>query len=124
MHHLLTSASATVVPIHAVSAETWPELQGRLSPAGRSFALAQGFAARPGQHCLLPDPQGALAAVLLGVDIAARRQDRFAPGRLAALLPAGDYTLEGEIDDPALAWEAVSLAHRRSTPTSVEARAS
>lgn len=69
----------------------------------RSFALAQGFAARAGQHCLLPDAAGALTAVLLGRDATARRRDPFAPARLAALLPAGDYALEGEIDDPALA---------------------
>ncbi len=102
MHSLLTSASATAVPIHVVSAENWPALQGRLPPTGRKFALAQGFAAKPGQHCLLPDATGALAAVLLGRD-GGRRSDPFAPARLAALLPAGDYALEGEIDDPALA---------------------
>jgi len=99
----LTSASAATIPVHVVSAATWPALQDKLSPAGRSFALAQGFAARAGQHCLLPDPQGALAAVLLGVDTAGRRPDPFAPGRLAALLPAGGYALSGEIGDPALA---------------------
>lgn len=103
MHSLLTTPSATAVPIHVVSAESWPALQERLAPAYRSFALAQGFAARPGQHCLLPDTAGALAAVLLGRSAASRRQDPFVPARLAALLPAGDYRLEGEIDDPALA---------------------
>lgn len=103
MNSLLTSASAAAIPVHVVSAGTWPALQDQLSPANRSFALAQGFAARAGQHCLLPDPQGALAAVLLGIDAAARRPDPFAPGRLAATLPAGDYLLAGEIGDPALA---------------------
>lgn len=103
MHSLLTSASAAAVPIHVVSAENWPALQERLAPLGRSFALAQGFAARPGQHCLLPSAEGGLAAVLLGRDGTSRRPDPFAPGRLAALLPAGDYALQGEIDDPALA---------------------
>jgi len=103
VHSLLTPASATAVPIHVVSAEGWPALQERLAPLSRSFALAQGFAARPGQHCLLPDAAGALSAVLLGRDATARRRDPFAPARLAALLPAGDYALEGEIDDPALA---------------------
>jgi len=103
VHSLLTSASVAATPVHVVSAATWPALQDKLSPANRSFALAQGFAARAGQHCLLPDPQGALAAVLLGIDAATRRADPFAPGRLAATLPAGDYSLSGEIGDPALA---------------------
>lgn len=103
MYSLLTSASVAATPVHVVSAATWAALQDKLSPANRSFALAQGFAARAGQHCLLPDPQGALAAILLGIDAATRRPDPFAPGRLAATLPAGDYLLSGEIGDPALA---------------------
>jgi leucyl aminopeptidase len=103
VHSLLTSASDAAVPVHIVSAGTWPALQDKLSPANRSFALAQGFSGRAGQHCLLPDAQGALAAVLLGVDTASRRPDPFAAGRLAATLPAGDYALSGEIGDPALA---------------------
>ena len=103
MHSLLTSAATAAIPVHAVSTGTWPALQERLPPAHRSFALAQGFAARAGQHCLLPDAQGALAAVLLGIEAGGRRPDPFAPGRLAALLPDGDYALSGAAGDPALA---------------------
>ena len=103
MNSLLTSASGAALPIHVISAATWPALQHRLSPPHRNFAAAQGFAGRAGQHCLLPDSQGALAAVLLGVESVERPRDPFAPARLSALLPAGDYALEGEIDDQALA---------------------
>lgn len=104
MHSLLTTPSSTAIPLHVVSRVGWPALQEKLHQEGRTFALAQGFAARPGQHLVLPSSTGAIAAVLLGVDGAeARRRDPFAPGRLAALLPAGDYALAGEIDDPALA---------------------
>ncbi|WP_366509842.1 leucyl aminopeptidase family protein [Bosea sp. (in: a-proteobacteria)] len=103
MHSLLISPPTAATPVHVVSAANWPMLQEQLSPASRGFALAQGFAARTGQHCLLPDPQGELAAVLLGIDAAGRRPDPFAAGRLAALLPAGDYALSGEIGDPTLA---------------------
>ena len=103
VHSLLIPSSAAAIPVHVVSTGTWPALQEKLPAAGRSFALAQGFAGRAGQHCLLPDPQGALAAVLLGVDTAGRRPDPFAAGRLAATLPAGDYLISGEIGDPALA---------------------
>ncbi|WP_210251115.1 leucyl aminopeptidase family protein [Bosea sp. F3-2] len=103
MNSLLLPTSDAAVPIHVVSSETWPTLQARLSPAHRNFALAQGFAAGTGQHCFLPDSQGALAAVLLGVETAQRQRDPFAPARLSTQLPAGDYALEGEIDDPDLA---------------------
>lgn len=108
MHSLLTAAAPAAIPLHVVSRAGWPELQGKLQAEGRNFALAQGFSARPGQHLVLPDASGSIAAVLLGVEGRdARRRDPFAPGRLAALLPAGDYVLRGEIDDPAsaaLAW--------------------
>lgn len=104
MHSLLTARSAAALPLHIVSRACWPALQDTLHPEGRAFALAQGFAAKPGQHLILPDATGAIASVLLGVEGRdARRRDPFAPGRLAALLPAGDYALRGEIDDPGLA---------------------
>lgn len=75
-----------------------------MPPLGRVFAEAQGFVARPGQHLILPDAEGAVAGVLLGVEpLDSRRRDAFEPGRLAALLPEGDYRLSGEIGDPALA---------------------
>ncbi len=108
VHSLLTTASDSAIPLHVVSKAGWAALQDQLPKEGRAFASAQGFAARPGQHLVLPDATGAIAAVLLGVDSPeARRRDPFAPGRLANLLPQGDYVLHGEIDDfglAALAW--------------------
>lgn len=104
MHSLLLTAAPGAAPVHVVSKAGWPALAERLRPEAARFAQAQGFAARPGQHLVLPDAGGAIAAVLLGVEPAgARWRDPFAPGRLAATLPAGDYALTGEIDDPTLA---------------------
>ncbi len=104
MHALLQPAGSPAIPVHCVAAGGWAELRAGLAPLARAFAQAQGFEARPGQHVLLPDASGALAAVLLGVEPATvRRRDPFAPGRLAALLPAGDYGLSGEIGEPGLA---------------------
>ncbi|SEG42379.1 leucyl aminopeptidase [Bosea lathyri] len=104
VHSLLAAPSTAAIPVHIVSKTSWPTLLEALAPPGRSFAQAQGFSARPGQHLVLPDGSGAVAAVLLGVETSdARRRDPFAPGRLAALLPAGDYALSGEIDDVGLA---------------------
>jgi leucyl aminopeptidase len=108
VHSLLVSASPSAIPVHVVSKAGLPTLLEALAPEGRRFAQAQGFAARPGQHLALPDASGAVVAVLLGVEPPeARRRDPFAPGRLAAILPAGDYVLSGEIGDAglaALAW--------------------
>ncbi|TCR68533.1 leucyl aminopeptidase family protein [Bosea sp. BK604] len=108
MHSLLLASAPAAIPVHIVSKAGWAALAETLPPQAGRFAQAQGFVARPGQHLVLPDASGAIAAALLGVEPAgARWRDPFAPGRLAATLPAGDYALSGEIDDPglaALAW--------------------
>ncbi len=104
MHPVLSTAQSSAIPVHCVARADWPALRERLAPLAASFATAQGFEARPGQHVLLPDGAGALQAVLLGVEPAGpRRRDPFAPGRLAALLPAGDYRLAGDLVDAGLA---------------------
>ncbi|HEV2512721.1 MAG TPA: leucyl aminopeptidase family protein [Bosea sp. (in: a-proteobacteria)] len=101
---MLLPAGTSAIPVHCVAKADWPAVRDGLAPVARRFAQAQGFEARPGQHVLLPDAAGALAAVLLGVDPSGpRRRDPFAPGRLAASLPAGDYALAGDIGDPGLA---------------------
>lgn len=104
MHRLLLPAGSPTVPVHCVTPSGWPALRDTLSPLAKGFAAAQAFEARPGQHVLLPDAQGGLEAVLLGIESkTARRRDPFGPGRLASVLPAGDYVLAGDLDDPALA---------------------
>ncbi len=104
MHALLLPAGSPAVSVHCVTKAGWPSLLEALAPTARRFAEAQDFEARPGQHLLLPDAQGGLAAVLLGVEPASpRRRDPFAPGRLATSLPAGDYALSGELGDAGLA---------------------
>jgi leucyl aminopeptidase len=104
VHSLLVASSPAAIPVHVVSKPGWAALLESLPAEGRRFAQAHGFAARPSQFLMLPDGQGAIASVLLGVEPPdSRRRDPFSPGRLAALLPAGDYALSGEIGDPGLA---------------------
>ena len=103
MHSLLTNTADAAIPVHVVSASGWAELREKLPAEQRSFAQAQGFAARASEHCFLPSADGRLAGVLLGIATAGRSRDAFAPARLAAQLPEGTYALQGEIDDPALA---------------------
>ncbi len=104
MNSLVSAASSDAIPLHCVTKAGLRALLADLAPESRRFAEAQGFAAQPGQHLMLPDGTGAVVAVLLGVEgPEARRRDPFAPGRLAALLPAGDYMLAGETGDQDLA---------------------
>jgi leucyl aminopeptidase len=75
-----------------------------LPAASRAFAKAQGFEAKPGTHCLLPDAEGALFGAAFGIDAAtAKRPDPFLAGKLPTLLPEGDYRFEGVGGDLTLA---------------------
>ncbi len=76
----------------------------------RRWAKASGFEGKSGQHCLLPDAEGGLEAVLAGYD---RAEMPWCFAELAAALPAGSYRLRGTFDpwtasQAALGW---ALAH-------------
>ena len=105
MTALLPAAdAAAAIPIWCVEAGGWPalaeSLAETLSAPAAAFARATGFTAKPGSHCLLPDSGGGLAGVLFGIDPAG---DRFAPAKLADLLPEGAYRFAAPPPDPALA---------------------
>ncbi len=79
---------------------------------GRSanWARAQGFAAKPGQLCLLPGEDGGLAGALFGLGPAPKPGDRparerFLLARAAESLPEGNWRLANAPEglDPALA---------------------
>ena len=98
----LFCAAAGATPIHLV--ESGAGLPDALSPAHAAFAAAARFKGKAGAVLLLPDAEGAIAAVLLGAG------DDGDPMVLAALppaLPGGDYALAEAPADPAasaLAW--------------------
>jgi leucyl aminopeptidase len=124
---LLIARSDRPIPIRLVTTADWEAERARLAPSRRAFAAAHGFEGQTGRHLLLPEAQGALGLVLLGLggDAAARR-DPFAAGRLSALLPAGDYVLRGRLAAPALAalsWCLSAYRFQRYKPgPPVEAR--
>ncbi len=103
------------VPIHVVDRESLPALLGQLSPERRRWLGACGFKGAPDTHALVPDAQGALREVWLGVHGAAH------PWALSALpraLPEGRYRLgaDGLPVDPqaaALSWALGSYAFSR-----------
>ncbi|AWN47716.1 leucyl aminopeptidase [Methylobacterium terrae] len=99
---LLPATEGAAIPIRCVAPETWPRIAEALPPLAAAFAASSGFEAKPGRVALLPGPDGALSAVLVGVETG-ERADPFALGRLAESLPEGTYRLEGLPGDPALA---------------------
>jgi leucyl aminopeptidase len=104
MHPLLLTESAKAIPIHLVTAADWPAFRDRLPAPQRQFAEAQAFEPKPGQHIILPGSGGRIACVVFGMEPATtRRPDPFLPGKLAVLLPAGDYRFAKAPKQPALA---------------------
>ncbi|SMF07233.1 leucyl aminopeptidase [Tistlia consotensis] len=100
----LTEPDPSAVPIHAVTAEglaAWTA--GQPAPLG-AWLAATGFTARPGSQALVPDAEGKLAGVLLGVE---RPDDPWAWGGLPGTLPEGAYRLAA--DGEAAVAEAAAL---------------
>jgi leucyl aminopeptidase len=108
-------ATANAIPIWFVTAETYPELRGRLEAGARTFADAAGFEPKAGRHLLLPGGNGGLAGVLFGLEGKSEAKDQFLPGRLSGLLPDGAYRFGNAPHDARLAALAFALGSYRFT---------
>ncbi|HSI40040.1 MAG TPA: leucyl aminopeptidase family protein [Xanthobacteraceae bacterium] len=108
---LITAAQAqAAVPIWCVAPQGWPDDAGGLPDSARLYAQATGFRGDAGSHAVLPNAEGGIAAVLFGLTDAA---DPFLFGKLATVLPDGDYRLAGGLTDPRLATLAFALGAYR-----------
>jgi leucyl aminopeptidase len=105
------SAPATpAIPITFATKSTWETIAAALPAEARQFALANGFAGKPGACLTLPADDGAIAQVLFGLEEeAAKSRDLFRPGALPGLLPAGVYRFANAPHDPRLAALAFAL---------------
>ena len=111
-----TAPTAPATPITFVTKSTWDAIQASLPGPARQFALANGFAAKPGAFLALPDADGRIAQVLFGLDDAgARSCDPFRPGALPGLLPSGVYRFANAAQDTRLAALAFALGSYRFT---------
>jgi len=117
MHPVFVArGEAPAVPIRFATTETWASLREGLDPRARAFAEAAGFEPQPGRHLLLPGAGDSLAGVLFGIEAAAKPdKDRFLPGRLPGLLPAGAYRFANAPHDVRLAALAFALGSYRFT---------
>ncbi len=107
--------ASAAIPVLFVTASSWRDVAGALGEAALAFATAQGFDGSSGQSVALPDPHGAVAAILFGADTGGPRRsaDPFQAGRIAQSLPAGLYRLEALPGDAHLAALSVVLASYR-----------
>lgn len=112
MHPIFAkSTEKPAIPLLFVNAATLDEAVKSLDDAGRVFVKAAGFEAKAGKHLLVPGKDGALAAVLFGIEAAdSKTKDLFRPGQLATLLPPGLYRFGNAPHDPRLAALAFALS--------------
>jgi leucyl aminopeptidase len=102
-------AGKKAIPVWFVTTETAATVIGGMSPVERAYAKAAGFTARPGQYFLLAGADGAISAVLFGMEAKDAPHDPFLPGKLASVLPAGQYEFANAPHDARLATLAFAL---------------
>ncbi len=117
MHPAFVSrGGAAPISVWFVARDTYPQVREQLGAAARRFAESAKFEPKPGQSLLLPGADGALSGVLFGLEPADRAEkDRFLPGRLPGLLPAGTYRFANAPHDTRLACLAFALGAYRFT---------
>jgi leucyl aminopeptidase len=116
MHPAFVSGGPSPVPIWFVTADTYPQVRDQLGAAARRFAETAKFEPKAGQSLLLPGADGALSDVLFALAGAGKPdKDRFLPGRLPLLLPAGVYRFANAPHDTRLAALAFALGSYKFT---------
>jgi leucyl aminopeptidase len=105
-----TAPAASAIPITFATKATWDAICTQLAAPARRFALANGFAGKPGACLTLPSADGKIAQVLFGLeDETAKFRDLFRPGALPGLLPPGVYRFANAPHEIRLATLAFAL---------------
>ena len=114
MPSVFETAPAPAIPITFATKSTWDAIRAGLPAENRQFALANGFAAKPGVCLTLPSADGHIAQVLFGLeDETSKSRDLFRPGALPGLLPPGIYRFANTPHDTRLAALAFALGSYR-----------
>ena len=109
-----TAPATSAIPITFATKTTWDAIRAELPARARQFAVANGFAAKPGACLTLPTADGDIAHVIFGLeDEASKSRDLFRPGQLPGLLPAGTYRFANAPHDTRLAALAFALGAYR-----------
>jgi leucyl aminopeptidase len=109
-----TAPAASAIPITFATKATWQAICAELPKEARQFALANGFAAKPGACLTLPSADGNISQVVFGLEDATSKYiDRFRPGLLPGLLPSGVYRFANAPHDMRLAVLAFALGSYR-----------
>ena len=111
MHPVFATAGKNqAIPIWFVNGANFDAVRKKLGGTERAFISTAAFEAKPGRSLLLPGSNGKLAGVLFGIEGPDDPdRDRFGPGQLAVLLPAGTYRFANRPHDTRLAALAFAL---------------
>jgi leucyl aminopeptidase len=114
LHPAFAPANASAKPVWCVDDVSWKSIREKLSATSRAFADASGFKPDAGRHLVLPDASGGIAGCLFGLG---KRGDKYAdllhPGKLANILPEGDWKFAEAPKDARLAALAFLLSSYR-----------
>src|SRR3954452_7198119 len=109
-----TAPATPTIPISFATKATWEAIRAELPGEARQFALANGFAAKPGAYLALPSADGRIGQIVFGLEEAtSKSRDLFRPGLLPGLLPAGVYRFANAPHDTRLATLAFALGSYR-----------
>jgi len=105
-----TAGKTQATPIWFVHGGNFDSVRRDIGEHGRKFLIAAGFEAKAGRLALLPAADGALAGAVFGIESSDEAGiDRFRPGQLAGVLPAGIYRFANAPHDKRLAALAFAL---------------
>src|SRR3954468_3647450 len=116
MHPAFAAPGGASVPVWFVNSDNWGAVRAQLGATAQRFAETAKLEPKAGQSLLLPGDNGVLSGVLFGIEPADRLgKDRFLPGRLPGLLPAGTYRFANSPHDTRLAALAFALGSYKFT---------
>src|SRR3979490_1191808 len=115
MHSVFeTSPVTSAIPITFATKATWDAICADLPAQARQFALANGFAAKPGACLALPAADGRIAQIVFGLEEeTSKSRDLFRPGLLPGVLPPGLYRFANAPHDTRLDALAFALGSYR-----------
>jgi len=116
MHPAFAAPGGSSAPVWLVSSDNWSAVRAQLGATAQRFAGTAKFEPKAGQFLLLPGDNGSLAGALFGIEPGNKEgKDRFLPGRLPGLLPAGTYRFANAPHDTRLAALAFALGSYKFT---------
>src|SRR5262245_6496723 len=111
MHPAFANAGKNpAIPIWFVYTANFDAVRRKLGSSEQAFINTAAFEAKPGRSLLLPGGNGKVGGVLFWIESPDDpERDRFRPGQLVGLLPAGTYHFANSPHDARLAALAIAL---------------